>query len=611
MLATCIGPTIFTENESNVKATTPTEGNVGLEYDTIYGILETLSYVVFNESLKDHDIYKGRDFGTEGDWWTANKIKGWMEDFSTNLTESEVVKEPIGYDNGDGDNWSVHKADILGFSLQLKHGTDDPITISTNESYPLIPFSLGKETIWSVDFTKIVNYTSEIDDPQPPDQYNYLTFNVIYTKIQDVENFSDMGLDDELVYVENYSNASAEDIEGRVHLLNVSDNELNDTLTLIANANATGFILIRDDVSDLQGWELPLPGVAVSEENGSLIQSYIQNESFVNVSAMTPIDPFPVQGNLEIYYYNSSALGQDLIIYLVNNDIKWKNLTKNMRNLSVVGALCYSLENKYGEIHEIQVPNCGESLFFRVAQGFRLGMWQQIHSYSSWFYRTKPAFSINRTIYTQDGPKEIHKWIEENPDNIKASFWLNWRKNDSVESYNVYCTVPGKNQSKTVIISGGHYDGLWGQMSTDDAAGVAIMLGVLKYMNDHHITPKYNLIFITFSGEEYIDKGSRGYVLRHWDEINSTNIKCILNLDVIAHDINGSNLYIHTYDRLQLFNTLLINSIVTEIAEGTNYYERNNHNYSLVTAMPWKRPKPEIPIEEKYPVTDAFPFWLR
>jgi hypothetical protein len=385
-----------------------------------------------------------------------------------------------------------------------------------------------------------------MDNTYPLDEYDYLTFNVTYTRIQDLENLSEIGLDDELVYVENYSNASAEDIEGRVHLLNVSDNELNDTLNFLADTNATGFILIKDDPSSLQGWELPLPGITVSEENGSLIKSYIQNESLINVSAVTSIIPIPDQGNLEIYYYNSSVFGQNQKILLINSesvDGNLRRLGKRLRSFSVVGALVYSTEND-NETHWEWPPNGIEGKkFFGIATGSKSSMKKQFDSFSSYIFHPKPTFYINRSIFTENGEQiDIDQWVDKNE--IKAKFYLNWSKNYNVESYNVYCTVPGKDPSKTIIISGGHYDGFWMQSSTDNAAGVAVMLGVLKYMNDHHITPKYNLTFITFSGEEYIDKGSRGYVLRHWDEIKQTKIKCILNVDVIAHNIIPSNLYI-------------------------------------------------------------------
>jgi len=607
MLVTSIVPTIFT-NDSSAKATTGGGGNVNLDYNKIYETLETLSYAVFNKSLEDYGIRKGRDFGTVGDLWAAGRIEYWMKDFSTNLTGSSVTKELINYSKGifGIDHWKPHKADITGFSLQLKDGTNDPFPISTNESFPIVPFSLGQNPQRHVDFTRITNYSKEMDNTYPLDEYDYLTFNVTYTRINDQENLSEIGVDGELAYIENYSNASTEDIEGRVHLLNISDSELNDTLDIIAHANATGFILIKNNPSTLQGWEVPIPGVAVSEENGSIIKSYILNESLVNVSAIIPEIPIPAQGNLEIYYYNSSVLCLGKQIFLINQSVNWSfNLFKRLHSWRVVGVLYYSGKND-PDTHWESVPNVLEvPWFFNSALGTKISMKQQLNSYSSYLIYPKPTFYINRTIYAEDGTHLIDDWVEE-PNEIYASFWLNWSKNDDVTSYNVYCTVPGKDPSKTIIISGGHYDGFWGQMSCDDAAGVAVMLGILKYMNDHHITPTCNLVFIAFSGEEYIDKGSRGYVLRHWNDLN--DIKYMLNLDVIAPKLD-TTLFISSYNRLQPLITALINKTVAEIAEWTNYETKTG--YQIKCCTPWKKGLGGLPDEGVIPGTDAFPFWLR
>jgi hypothetical protein len=79
-------------------------------------------------------------------------------------------------------------------------------------------------------------------------------------------------------------------------------------------------------------------------------------------------------------------------------------------------------------------------------------MKQQANSFSSRLISPKPIFFINKSIFLQDGEEiNIDDWVENN--DIKASFTLNWYKNTSVESYNVYCTVPGKDSSKTVIVS--------------------------------------------------------------------------------------------------------------------------------------------------------------
>lgn len=300
MLSTCIGPIIFTENESNVNATFTTGGNVGLDYTTVFEKLGFLSSVVFN--VTDHSIWKGRDFGTEGDRYAADQIRGWMENFSTNLSGSHVEKESIGYTNTPIDKWTPDKSDIEGFKLQLKNGTRQAFTIPTNESMPVVCRTRYSHIHYETDFYEIEPYTQENDDKYPLNENDYKMFNVTYTRINDPNNFSQIGLDDELVYIENYSNVTLEDIQGRIHLINVSNNELNETIEFINDKNATGYILIRDNIDDIQGWEFPIPGVAVSEENGSLIRSYIQNESFINVSAATPFPPIPEQGNLMIYY---------------------------------------------------------------------------------------------------------------------------------------------------------------------------------------------------------------------------------------------------------------------------------------------------------------------
>ena len=605
MLVTSLGPIIFTDNDLYVKATSGTRGNVGLDYSYIYGKLNFLSSIIKTDEGIDNGIYKGRDFGTDGDRYAAEQIYNWMEDNSDNLTGSHVYQEPIGYDNGDGDKWDPHKSDIEGFCLQLKNGTHDAFTISSNESMPVVCKTRFSSMNYDTrDFITIEPYTKIQDDTYPLDEYDYQMFNVTYTRINDLNNFSQISLDDELVYIENYTNLSLDEKEGRIHLINVSNNELNETVNLIVEANATGFLLIRNDISDIQGWEFPIPGLAVSNENGSLIKSYIENESLVNVSVTTPETPVPPQGNLTIYYFNSSVLALNKKILLIDSSTGFFRLAFRSRCPCVVGLLEYNKIND-NLTHWGRVPNNWESIFFfSIAQGFKLGMKAQLDSYASF---PKPKFIINRTIYADDGPHDIDTWVNS-PNQIKARLWLNWTKNLSVDSYNVYCTVPGTNSSKTVIISGGHYDGFWGQMATDDASGVAVMLGILKYMNDNHITPKCNLVFITFSGEEYIDKGSRGYVLRHWDEIKPENIDCIINLDTLAHDLDESKLIISVYNRFNFFIRNSIKNTVDQIAERTHYYE--NTQYPLETVIGWIR---GFGAAENHFIssTDQFPFWLR
>jgi len=147
--------------------------------------------------------------------------------------------------------------------------------------------------------------------------------------------------------------------------------------------------------------------------------------------------------------------------------------------------------------------------------------------------------------------------------------------------------VPNRKRKSdgTIVISGGHFDGFWGQSASDDASGVSVMLGILKYLNDHPtIKLKHNLKFITFDGEEYIWKGSRGYVLKHDDEVEN-DIECVINADVLAHDLT-STLYVST---CSLNPTIRQNTynIVKWIAKTTKYNQTfEDKGYSLKIIKP-------------------------
>lgn len=179
MLATCIGPTIFTEKESPVKATSPTGGKVGLDYTYIFEKLNNLSSIVLTPDGIDNGIYKGRDFGTDGERYAATKIQEWMKLTSTNLSATTYM-EPLSYKKGllGWNHWEPHKADITGFSLQLKNGTHPAFTISTNESFPVVSFppfnyKLPYYNYSCSDYYTIEPYDLSKDQTYPLDEYDF------------------------------------------------------------------------------------------------------------------------------------------------------------------------------------------------------------------------------------------------------------------------------------------------------------------------------------------------------------------------------------------------------------------------------------------------------
>ena len=108
-------------------------------------------------------------------------------------------------------------------------------------------------------------------------------------------------------------------------------------------------------------------------------------------------------------------------------------------------------------------------------------------------------------------------------------FYVNQQYNSSVESYNVIGTIPGQDPSKTIILSS-LMDSWWNQGVADSAIGMGMMLSIAKYFKDNDITPKYNLKFIAFGGEEYGYLGAGSYQSRH----ESENIVGVIDLNQLG-----------------------------------------------------------------------------
>ena len=174
-----------------------------------------------------------------------------------------------------------------------------------------------------------------------------------------------------------------------------------------------------------------------------------------------------------------------------------------------------------------------------------------------------PTFYINRTI-----GEKINKSIND----YTIDLCLKQQLNTSVESYNVIGLLNGKNTRKTVIVCC-LYDSMWCQGTADSAIGMSMVLGIAKYFVDHNITPKYNLKFIGFCGEEYGCLGSNYYESTHLVE----NIAYIIDLNQLG--------FTQTEPRLRLEivgnNRRFLNNI-WEIVQQTDYEKRTNNTTDLV-----------------------------
>jgi len=111
----------------------------------------------------------------------------------------------------------------------------------------------------------------------------------------------------------------------------------------------------------------------------------------------------------------------------------------------------------------------------------------------------------------------IGEEIYNDTENYTVSYHLKQQWNNSIESYNVIGQINGTNPDKTAII-GCLYDSQWCQGTTDSAIGVGIMLAIAKYFVQNDITPKYNLKFVAYGGEETGMRGAFHYDFTHANE---------------------------------------------------------------------------------------------
>ncbi|GEM_PF-2575259 len=117
---------------------------------------------------------------------------------------------------------------------------------------------------------------------------------------------------------------------------------------------------------------------------------------------------------------------------------------------------------------------------------------------------SKPGFSINGS-----SGKWIKSYLKDSNYIVKADFCSEWAW-ENVDSYNVLGEIPG-NSSKVAIINT-FYDGWWNQATCDQAASLALILGLAKYIVDNDIKPELTLKFIAWGGHEQYFRGALHYL---------------------------------------------------------------------------------------------------
>ncbi|HVZ56527.1 MAG TPA: M20/M25/M40 family metallo-hydrolase [Chitinophagaceae bacterium] len=143
-------------------------------------------------------------------------------------------------------------------------------------------------------------------------------------------------------------------------------------------------------------------------------------------------------------------------------------------------------------------------------------------SASAWFTGTKgawpdlPVLALAREHYLM-----IQRLVADSQPvrlqlNVQTRFW-----DKDPNGYNVIAEIPGTDPTlkSQLVMLGGHLDSWYaGTGATDNAAGCAVMMEVVRIFQALHLSPRRTIRIALWSGEEQGLLGSHGYALRHFGD---------------------------------------------------------------------------------------------
>jgi len=555
---------MISDDHTLIASAHPNSQEEKIDYNFIYRVIQNLTNIILSSHGVDNGIYKGRNFGTAGEHYAAHFLNDTIHQNTNNLTANTVV-EHIGNDYLSSNyDYKMHLAnnniEILGYGLAFRNATFGPpnATIPLNETFVFPSHSPFKGILEPDNVSTNDNYYKVAFDPWQTTQTfsNVTEYNISYNTFNASVNL----VAGDITFIGDYDRSTNNQTAEKTHIINATDSTLNDTVNMLIQRNASGFILIRNNILNISSWSFNLPGIAVSLQNGSFLENLTKNGT---VSVFP--DENSEQNILHVFSYNYSTLQViEDTIYLMNQSflVDHYNVFTYRQYFTFPWIKGYIFFNSNFPSTHFQYP------YSKITQSTSF-------SYS---YYKNPAFSINGSILINGQMRNFEQWVKENKNTnhpVRAKFYINQRKNNQVTSYNVYSNIQGKDPSKYILLSGGHYEAWWGQMMADNAAGVGIMMGILKYFNDNKITPKYNLQFIFHGGHE---EGGRGAISHTYNEsVRSIlqNTKYMINLDELIHHFHPSTLRINS-------TTLNLIPVLQQIAQDADYDDPSEQNYVTV-----------------------------
>jgi hypothetical protein len=533
-----IGTTIVLVPEDfNVKASgNGGEDGLGLDYDYIYNITQMLSKII-DTAYEEGEIAKGRAFGTEGEHLAANKIRDNMSDLDLyNITPNyleQIENRPSGFDKYLPSINLTDNLEILSLGVTVNdevNGTnttvvDRHIRPLWNWRVLLTPF----EYLWP-NIDEILEEIESIFGFNTSDNYVYsmivneswLTKNVSYENL----SLKHVPINTSWFNVVLFNktedicdNDSIVDYPSFMHYFLPAFQEYHNFTFGELNSSNAGEKL---DWFDEQWDSLPLGG------GGDFLYFYEDPEFNPNAS-----DIYPRTKELLDWLEDHPCLDKLFREFILKSREQIEMLLWNLTMPHCKGLVLYDFnDNTYDMNYR---PFCA-----------------------------LPTLYINGTT---------GKPINARIDYYNISFWVNQSWSEGVESYNVIGQINGTNSNETVIV-GCLYDSWWCQGTADSAIGTGMVLAIAKYFKDHNITPKCNVKFILFSGEEYGARGAYYYEAKHHDE----NITTMIDLNQLGFSQSNPRLMLNV-----VINNESINSTVTEITKLTNYINRTGNTSDFRT----------------------------
>jgi carboxypeptidase Q len=100
---------------------------------------------------------------------------------------------------------------------------------------------------------------------------------------------------------------------------------------------------------------------------------------------------------------------------------------------------------------------------------------------------------------------------------VKLSFDIKTQFDNNTDSFNVVAEIPGTSKADELVMVGGHFDSWhYGTGATDNAAGSAVAMEVMRILKTLNVKPERTIRMGLWSGEEEGLLGSRAYVKEHF-----------------------------------------------------------------------------------------------